>query len=371
MVSRSGNSSQPADRILVICFAILLVFGLAALMSASAPAGFIQYHDSYYFLKRQIFLGLIPGAIIFLILAKVHYQLWKKFVYAVYGSAIVLLTAIFIPGVGITVNGHHSWIKIAGFLMQPSEFAKMALIIMTAYLLTAKSYDWNDWKQSLLPVLLPLVPAFLLVVAQPDIGTLSIFVVIVFGMLWLARIPPRYLAALSGLGVVAFAALVIAAPYRSDRLTVFLHPELDPQGVGYHVNQAFLAVGSGGFWGFGYNHSRQKFQYLPEVDTDSIFAIIAEENGFIIAGGLVVLIALIGWRGLRAARGAKDEFGYLLAGGIVVWLVWQSFLNIGAMVGALPLTGVPLPFVSHGGSALVSVLAAAGILVNVSKDSSS
>ncbi|OGH89494.1 MAG: hypothetical protein A2537_01845 [Candidatus Magasanikbacteria bacterium RIFOXYD2_FULL_36_9] len=146
-----------------------------------------------------------------------------------------------------------------------------------------------------------------------------------------------------------------------------MHPELDPQGIGYQINQAFLAVGSGGFWGLGIGQSRQKFQYLPEVNSDSIFAIFAEETGFLFSAGLIVLILLIGLRGLKIAKNTKSEFGRLLVVGIVVWLVWQSFLNIGAMVGALPLTGVPLPFVSHGGSALMAELAAVALILNISR----
>jgi cell division protein FtsW len=168
-------------------------------------------------------------------------------------------------------------------------------------------------------------------------------------------------------GIICFMGLVFAAPYRMNRLTTFLHPELDPQGVGYQINQAYLAVGSGGFWGLGFGHSRQKFQYLPEVNADSIYAVIAEEMGFIISTLVVLLILLIGCRGLKIAQGSTDEYGQFLVTGIMVWFMWQSFLNIGAMVGALPLTGVPLPLISHGGSAYMSVLAALGIVVNVSK----
>ena len=171
------------------------------------------------------------------------------------------------------------------------------------------------------------------------------------------------------IGAVVMAGMIFAAPYRLQRLSTFLHPELDPQGVGYHINQAFLAVGSGGVWGLGLGHSRQKFQYLPEVSADSIFAVIAEETGFVFSAGLVILILLIGWRGLKIAKKAPDEFSTLLVAGVMVWFVWQSFLNIGAMVGVLPLTGVPLPFVSHGGSAMLVALLAVGMVASVSKHS--
>ena len=186
-------------------------------------------------------------------------------------------------------------------------------------------------------------------------------------MLYLAEVPKKYLAVMGLVGLLVMGGMVMAAPYRLQRLTTFLHPELDPQGQGYHINQAFLAIGSGGVWGLGLGHSRQKFQYLPEVSADSIFAVIAEETGFIFSIAFLVLILLIGWRGLKIAKQAPDEFGTLLTAGVVVWFVWQSFLNIGAMVGILPLTGVPLPFVSHGGSAMLVALTAVGMVASVSK----
>jgi len=159
----------------------------------------------------------------------------------------------------------------------------------------------------------------------------------------------------------------LIAPYRAARFTTFLHPELDPQGVGYHINQAFLAVGSGGVFGLGLGHSRQKFQYLPEVQADSIFAVIAEEMGLLFAGGLIVLLILISYRAFILAKNAPDRFGRYLISGIIIWFMVQSFFNIGAMVGLMPITGVPLPFISHGGTALMISMAAVGILINVSK----
>ena len=187
-------------------------------------------------------------------------------------------------------------------------------------------------------------------------------------MLFIARVPKMYLFVLGTLGAVVLVAMIFAAPYRMQRLTVFLHPELDPQGVGYHINQAFLAVGSGGFWGLGLGNSLQKYQYLPEVSADSVYAVMAEELGFLFSAGLIILILAVVWRGLKIAKNTEDDFGKLLVVGIITWLAWQSFLNIGAMVGIMPLTGVPLPFVSHGGSALMTTLAAAGIVANVSKN---
>lgn len=357
-----------ADRVLLLYIAILVVFGIAVLMSASAPLGYAKFNDSYFYVKRQILNGLLPGVIVFLILSKVNYRVLAKAGWIIYAGAILLLLLVFIPGLGIMINNSRSWAHLGTFInFQPAEFAKLAVVIMLAKLLTEKNRDWSDWQSSLLPILAIIAPALVLILLQPDIGTLSILVVIIFAMLFVARIPKRYLVLLGLVGVACFAGLVATAPYRAERLNTFLHPELDPQGRGYQVNQAFLAVGSGGTWGLGWGQSRQKFQYLPEVNADSIFAVVAEENGFLISVGLVVFIVLLAVRGFKIAKAAPDEFGYLLVSGIMVWFIWQSFLNIGAMVGALPLTGVPLPFISHGGSALLALLAGMGVVVNVSK----
>ncbi len=364
MVSRGIGQ---ADRLLVFYIASLVVFGMLALISASTPVGYTKFHDAYFFVKRQLLFGVVPGIIFFIFIAKMRYEWWERSAWLVYGVTLLLLVLVFIPGIGTSLNGSHSWLSLGNFNIQPAEFAKLGLIIIAARILSERRSTWEHWQESLLPVVAVAAPSLLLIVAQPDVGTLSIMVMIIFMILIVAEVPWQYLALLGGIGVMVFIALVAAAPYRTQRLTTFLHPELDPQGVGYHINQAFLAVGSGGFWGLGYGHSRQKFQYLPEVSADSIYAVVAEENGFLIAAGLVVLILLVGWRGLKIAKYAPSDFARFTVTGIVVWIVWQSFLNIGAMVGVLPLTGVPLPFISHGGTALIAVLVAMGIVVNISK----
>lgn len=338
------------------------------LASASSPAGYSKFGDTFYFIKRQFLFGLLPGLFLFLVLARFNYHLLKKFSGLIYLSSLVILALVFVPGVGLVINGSRSWIQFFGLSLQPSEFAKLAVIIILARLLS-EGKDLSDWKNNLMPIFAMLMPAVLLIAAQPDVGTLSILMVIIFAMLYLADIPKIYLAILGLAGVVCFVGLFIIAPYRVQRLTTFLHPELDPLGVGYQINQAFLAVGSGGVWGLGLGHSRQKFQYLPEVQADSIFAVVAEEMGLLVTSALVMLIAFLGLRGFKIAKGAPDQFGYLLGAGIMVWFVWQSFFNISATIGLLPLSGVPLPFISHGGSAMLVALASFGIVANISKSS--
>lgn len=359
-------ANKSADRLFLSLFAILLIFGLVMLASASSPIGYSRFGDTYYFIKKQFLFGLLPGLLLFFILGHFNYQLLKKLTGLFYLFTLIILVLVFIPGVGLTLNGSRSWVEIFGFNFQPAEFVKLAVIMIMAKSL-AENRDLSDWKNGLLPVLAMIAPAALLVAAQPDVGTLSILIVIIFSMLYLAGTPKIYLLILALAAAVCFAALLFIAPYRVQRLTTFLHPELDPKGIGYQINQAFLAVGSGGVWGLGLGHSRQKFQYLPQAQADSIFAVIAEEMGLIITSALVLLIAFLGLRGFKIAKGVPDRFGRLLAAGIMVWFVWQSFFNIFTTIGLLPLTGVPMPFISHGGSAMLIMLGAVGIMANISK----
>jgi len=347
---------------------LLLVLGLIILTSASSVVGLQRFNDSYFFIKKQFFFGIIPGIIAFYIFAKLDYHVLKKFYLHIFVVACVLLLLVFFPGIGSNLNtGAKSWLVFGGYSFQPAEFAKLALIIFMAAYLSILGKKLDDFKHGFLISLgISSIP-FVLIVAQPDTGTLSILFAILFLMLFFAGAKYSHIGALAGTGIVLFAVMILIAPYRAERFMTFLHPELDPLGQGYHINQSFLAIGSGGVFGLGLGHSRQKFQYLPEVHADSIFAIYAEEMGFISSVGLIVLLLLIAFRGFMIAKHAPDDFGRLLSAGIISWLVVQSFLNIGAMVGLLPLTGVPLPFVSHGGTALLISLAAVGIVTNVSK----
>lgn len=359
------------DYLFLLYVGILLVFGLVMLMSASSAIGESRFGDGFFFIKRQLLYGLLPGIAAFLMMAKIPYTYWKDKLWMVYAVMMALLVLVFIPGVGSSLGaGAQSWIVIGGFSLQTSELAKLGLVLFTAAYASMLGKDRiAHFQEGFAPLLVFALAPVALVVLQPDIGTVSIMFAIVFGLLFIARAKLSHLSMLAIAGIAAIVVMIAVAPYRAARLTTFLHPELDPQGIGYHINQAVLAVGSGGVFGLGLGNSRQKFEYLPEVHADSIFAIIAEEMGFIFAAGVVILITLIAIRGLRIAKRAPDEFGRLVVGGIIVWFVAQSFLNIGAIVGLLPLTGVPLPFVSHGGTALMMVLAGVGVITNISKQS--
>ncbi|HYE59997.1 MAG TPA: putative lipid II flippase FtsW [Candidatus Kapabacteria bacterium] len=358
-----------ADYLLLLYFGILLLFGLMMLTSASTAIGKDRFGDSYFFIKRQILFGVLPGLVAFFICAKIPYYWLKKYSFLIFTGVIILLLLVFIPGIGTNFGkGANSWISLFGYSFQPSEFAKLGMIIFLAWYYTALGQKIRHFKDGFVPALLIGFLPILLVVLQPDVGTVSILFIILFGLLFLAEADIWHLSGLALLGVLALVILVLIAPYRAARVTTFLHPELDPQGQGYHINQAFLAIGSGGFFGQGFGHSRQKFQYLPEVHADSIFAVIAEEIGFFFTLALLILLLCIAYRGFMIAKHAPDNFGRLLVGGIMIWFMAQSLLNIGAMVGLLPITGVPLLFISHGGTALLVAMAAVGLVINVSKE---
>jgi cell division protein FtsW len=310
----------------------------------------------------------LPGLALFFFFAKYDYTRLRRIGVWLYGLSLLLLVSVFIPGIGANYGTHaHSWLSIFGYSFQPAEFAKLGLILFVANLIVARGHSLQDFKFGFFPTLIfGLIPVGL-VVLQPDIGTVSILFAVLFGMLYIGKAKISHLLMLGVLGLVALGLLIWVAPYRAARLTIFMHPELDPQGIGYHINQAFLAVGSGGIFGRGLGNSLQKYQYLPEVSADSIYAIVAEEMGFVFAVGFIILLLMVARSGMKIAKQAPDEFGRLVVSGIIIWLITQSFLNIGAMVGIMPLTGVPLPFVSHGGTALMVAMGAVGIVVNISK----
>ncbi|MBU2542599.1 putative lipid II flippase FtsW [Patescibacteria group bacterium] len=360
--------TEKADYKLLGYFAILLVFGLIMLTSAGSAVGYEKFGDSYFFIKRQLLFGVLPGLFLFFFFSKLDYRVLKRWSTIIYVLSIILLLLVFVPNMGSAYGTNaKSWLVLFGHSFQPAEIAKLAMIIFISTLISKKSKQLLDLKEGFLPVLgIGIIP-IALVVLQPDIGTVSILFAILFALLFVGRAKLSHIIGLAGAGITALVIMIMAAPYRAARFMTFLHPELDPQGVGYHINQAFLAIGSGGILGRGMGHSLQKFQYLPEVAADSIFAIIAEEMGFIFVVGLIILLILIAKRGFVIAKNSGDEFGRLLVSGIIIWFVVQSFMNISAMVGTMPLTGVPLPFISHGGTALAIAMGAVGIVVRVSK----
>jgi cell division protein FtsW len=358
---------QPDYPLIFIVF-LLVVLGLVILSSASVVLSQDVSSQSYYFLKHQLIYGLGLGLIGFLVCQKIPYHYWQKLAFPLILFSLVLLSLVFVPQLGYGHGGAKRWINMGFFSFQPFEFVKISFILYLSALLSRKGEKTQVLKKSLMPFLVITGIIGFLILAQPNMSALVILILIV-GLLYFLAGTNIFLIILiaAGLILTGFFTLIKTAPYRMSRLTVFLHPEIDPQGIGYQINQALLAIGSGGLFGLGLGHSIQKWKYLPEPMGDSVFAIAAEELGLIGAGILVVLFILLAWRGLKIAKAAPDKFGYLLAGGISGWLFFQAFINIAAISGLMPLTGMPLPFISYGGSALVVSLMGIGILVNVSK----
>lgn len=357
------------DYTFLISLGALLVFGLLSLFSASSSEGYIKFNDSYFFIKRQLVFGVLPGLILFYFCAKINYRFWFKWARPLFYFSILLLILILIPTLGGGADGARSWLLIKGFSFQPAELLKLAIILYLAVWLAEAKKEEFSWRKRFTPFAIVLALVSFLFLKQPDLGTLLIVILTAVSLYFLAGGRWAHLGVLAGAGAVGFLFLVFSGFYKRllGRLTIFLNPAIDPQGIGYHLKQAYLAIGSGGFWGLGWGHSRQKFQYLPEARADSIFAVMAEELGFLISSIFILFLGFIFWRGLKIASRAPDGFGRLVVAGIMVWLVSQSFVNIASMIGLLPLTGLPLPLVSHGGSALTIELAALGIVVNISR----
>jgi cell division protein FtsW len=344
------------DKGLIIIIFSLLILGLIILFSASVLTSHLFFH--------QLFYGAGVGVIAFLILQRINYRNWKKFALIIFFVSLVFLVLVFVPSLGYGHAGAQRWIAIKGISFQPSEFLKLAFVIYLAAFFSKKEIAFN----SLIPFLIIMGIIGGLMALQSDAGTLALIAIIGFIIYFLSGAKFYQLATIVIIYGAAFFALIKLAPHRMARFITFFNPSIDPQGISYQINQALLAIGSGGIIGRGLGyHSQQIYGYLPEPIGDSIFAIWAEQLGFI---GCLILIALffvLAFKGFKIASKASDNFGRLLAIGITCWLVIQAFINIAAITGLIPLTGIPLPFVSYGGSALIVAMAGAGILVNISK----
>lgn len=356
-----------ADYSFISILCVILIFGLLMLSSASAVVAFDKFNDPNYYIKHQLIYGVFFGFIAFSITSRIHYHYWKRVAFPLMVATIVLLILVLIPGIGFEFLGAKRWINISGLLFQPTELTKLTFLIYLATWLEKRGEGISDVTYGLFPFLFLLGVITLLIMLEPDMGTMTVIAAISLSTYFIAGAPWKHLSWIFASTIAMFVLLIKIAPYRTARFTVFLNPELDPQGIGYHMNQALLAIGSGGFFGLGLGHSRQKYNYLPEVTGDSIFAVIAEEMGFLITILFICLFVGLMIRGYRIAKQSPDLYGKLLAVGITTWIVFQAFVNIGAMVALVPLTGIPLPFVSYGSSSLITILAACGILINISK----
>lgn len=361
------KTKQKVDPIILGVVFLLLVFGLVMISSAGIAVSKDRFGDEYHLFRRQLFFGVIPGLICLFFVQKIHYSFWKKFAVPIFILAVLFLILIFIPGFGVKLQGASRWLALGPIQFQPTEFMKLAIILYLATWIESRGDMIKDFKEGLLPFLGIMGLVGFLVIKQPDVGTLGAISIISLIMFFVSGVPMRFIFSLIGLGVGLLATLIAVAPYRLNRLKAFRDSTIDPQGIGYQINQALIAVGSGGIFGLGFGQSRQKFNYLPEPVGDSIYAIIGEELGMVGAVVLLTLFILFAMRGFKIARNAPDKFSALVAVGISSWIIFQAFINIAAIIGLIPLTGIPLPFVSYGATSLVFVLTAVGILLNISR----
>lgn len=360
------------DRVLTGAMLLLITFGLVMIASAGIIYAQTRFGDQYYFFRHQLFFGIVPGLAVFYFLQRLDYHRWKRIATIIFLGSLVLLVLVFIPGIGIKTYGASRWIQLGSVSFQPSEAVKLALILYLSLWLESKgSRKIRDFFEGFLPFLVVMGILGFILIKQPDIGTLGVVICVAFAIYFASGAKMSHLATLVVGGIIGLGLLVKFEPYRLNRFATFLNPSVDPQGIGYHINQALIAIGSGGILGIGLGHSRQKFNYLPEPTGDSIFAIIGEELGLVGTVGIVLIFLSVAWRGLKVARQAPDDFGRLVAVGITAWIVAQAFINIASITGIIPLTGVPLPFISYGGTSVVFLMGAMGILVNISKQAKS
>lgn len=353
-----SKQSNEFDRQLLILIVAFVVLGLISVADASAPQALNTFGDKFYLFKQQFIWSLVGFCGMF-IASKVNYKYWEKIATPIFFIAIFLLIVVLIPNLGSKVLGARRWIDFGFFSVQPSEVVKLGLSIFLA-----KVASRNKGPMSYFA---PLVLVTGLIMLQPDLGTTMIVSLIGLCQIFISGINLFYFAGALGIGGLATMILILISPYRKERLLSFLEAERDPLGASYHIRQVLLGLGSGGIFGVGLGASRQKYLFLPESSTDSVFAVIAEELGLLGALGIIFLFAFFIYKGMMIAKNSPDTFSRVLAVGITSWIGGQAFLNIASMVALVPLTGIPLPFISYGGSSLVTVMAGCGILLNISK----
>lgn len=360
-----GRRSKSFVTLLAIVMTLNLV-GLAMVLSASSVTSMEENGSPWsQFLRQLVWFAL--GLVAMIATMRRDYRKWSR--HAGYGAVVVLamLVLVLVPGIGVSANGATRWLGVGQFTIQPSEIAKLAFIVFWADLLARRAKWIDDARLTFIPVVLTFGLAALLIMAQPNLGTTMIIFVLMITMLFVGGSPLRWMAALLTVGGLFSSAFMYLSPWRWARINAFRDPWHDMQGVGFQILAAQGAAANGGLTGTGLGESRAKWGYLPEAHTDFIFAIIAEETGLIGALVVIALFIAVAVTGIRVAMRAPDRFGMLLATGITTWFLIQAFFNVGQSIGALPVMGVPLPFVSAGGSSLIISMMAVGMLLNIAR----
>ncbi len=359
---------KKTDYIFALCAIALTLFGVVMIFSSSMVISFQEFGTNYHFVIRQL-IFFITGLVLLFGTYLIDYRFWQKSATWLFLGTLILLALVLVPGLGHKAGGSSRWFGFGNFLFQPSEVVKLTFIIYLAAWFDKKGENIKSFFAGLIPFLAIVGIIVFLIMKQPDFGTMAVIVGTSAAMFFISGADLLHLFFGGGFLVGLFLLLIKAAPYRMQRFSVFLNLSSDSQGIAYHINQALLAIGTGGIWGLGFGLSKQKYLYLPIAYTDSIFAIIAEELGFIRSTAVLAIFIFLGMKGFQIAKIAPDNFSRLLAIGITSWILIQTFINIGSMLNLLPMTGVPLPFISYGGSSLIILLAAVGIMLNISKHS--
>jgi len=355
---RPKTYKLPGDKLLLILPLALSIFGLIVIFGASSVSALRDFNDKFHYLENQS-IWLVLGMILFFIFSSIDYKILKKVAFPFFFLSLFCLLLVLIPSLGRQVYGGRRWLQIGFLGFQPAELTKFSMIIYLSTLF--------EKKREFLPFLVIVGIVLGLLILEPDLGTATIVISTAFAIYFVAGAPPGKILTFLSLSLVAVPVLIFLAPYRKQRLLSFLNSSFEANEASYHVKQILIALGSGGILGRGLGQSRQKFLFLPEVTTDSIFAIIGEELGFLGALLLIFTLAFLVYRSFRLALIVKDPFAKLLVTGIAFCIGFQIAVNLGAMVVLVPLTGIPLPFVSYGGSSLLVCLAGMGIIYNISK----
>lgn len=350
--------------LLVAVVGVLVVIGLVMVLSASSVQSEREYGSTWvYFMRQALWAAISVGVIA--IVARVDYRRWRQLIPASLVVSFVLLLVVLVPGIGVLANGARSWLVFGPIRLQPSEVVKLALLLFCADLLSRRADKLHDARLTLNPVLVVVGATVILMMLQPDLGSTIVMGTIVLAVLFVAGIPLGRLSVVFGVGSAGALVLALGKTYRRNRLLAFLHPSKDPTNTGYQINQSLMGVASGKLFGVGLGESRAKWGFLPNAYSDFIFAIIAEELGLVGAALVIGLFLAFAVFGMRAALHAPDRFGTLVAAGITAWILAQAFVNIGGVVGILPITGLTLPFISFGGTSLLVTMAATGLLLNI------
>ncbi|MFH0917847.1 MAG: putative lipid II flippase FtsW [Candidatus Omnitrophota bacterium] len=345
---------------------VLVCIGIVMIYSSSSIYAWERYQDSFYFLKRHLSF-LFVGVLLAFLAMVIDYRFFRKYAHWMIWIALALLVLVLIPGFGREVSGARRWFRFKFVSFQPSEFANLALIIYIADFVARKEDKIKMLVAGFLPAMCMLAAVALLILLQPDLGTVIALGSVILIMLFIAGVRGRYILSLLLCSLPVLYLLVFSVPYRRARILAFLNPWLDPKGTGFQIIQSQVAIGSGGVFGRGLGHSQQKLFYLPAAHTDFIFSIIGEELGLLGTLGIIALFMVFIQQGLKIIKNAQDRFGYFLALGLILMISLKAIINIGVSCGVFPTKGLPLPFISYGGSSLIFDMVSLGILINIAR----